>query len=188
MLNNLKILITGSDEPIVGEIRSAKALKMYGTCPYIYVECAKCKKRRWQTKSNYKKRKTDFCQKCNGTHSRGSLHWNWRGGKYINNGKYKGYIQVCVTPEHRFYCMAGKRHSVPEHRLVMAEYLGRPLTKDEIVHHKNGKKTDNRIENLELTTNGKHCKDHHRGYDDGFKKGYKDAMRLYAMGKGKNLC
>ena len=76
----------------------------------------------------------------------GSLGPNWKGGR-IKTGH--GYI---VCSGHRDHPRSTGEGVVLEHVLVMEKFLGRYLTDKENVHHKNGIRDDNRIENLELWT------------------------------------
>jgi hypothetical protein len=57
-----------------------------------------------------------------------------------------GYISI-YSPDHP---NRTKQNRVKEHRLVMEKYIGRYLTRREVVHHINGIRDDNRIENLLL--------------------------------------
>ena len=87
---------------------------------------------------------------------RGREHHGWKGGKLRTSA---GYIQI-YSPRHPNRTKCSKRGFggyVLEHRLVMEKNIGRYLFPWETVHHENGIKDDNRIENLELLPNqGKH--------------------------------
>jgi hypothetical protein len=67
----------------------------------------------------------------------------WRGGRFKEK---QGYVLV----KNRKHPCCNSSGYVREHRLVMEKHIGRFLKRDEIVHHLNGIKDDNRIENLQL--------------------------------------
>jgi hypothetical protein len=77
----------------------------------------------------------------------GERHGSWKGGRVVVDG---GYVWVHAMHAGPYASMANGSGYVPEHRLVMARHLGRPLVAGENVHHLNGKRDDNRLENLEL--------------------------------------
>lgn len=78
----------------------------------------------------------------------------WKGGKTFDKN---GYILV-LSKDHPF---AIRGRYVREHRLIMEKHLGRYLLPEEVVHHINEIKNDNRIENLSLFANvAEHTKYH----------------------------
>ena len=80
-------------------------------------------------------------------------HPLWKGGKTIAT---KGYIMVKKYNHPR----GGKQNYIAEHILVMEKDIGRYLTDEEVVHHINGVKNDNQIENLYLYNNSS---EHNKG-------------------------
>lgn len=86
-----------------------------------------------------------------------SKAWDsWRKPFQITTNGYV-IIHIPVHP------LASKDGYVMQHRLVMEEHLGRYLSHEEIVHHRNGIKNDNEIENLEVMTNAEHTTMHNIG-------------------------
>ena len=70
---------------------------------------------------------------------------------------YKGLTRHSAG--YNLFCEpAGKRQL--EHRLIVEKFLGRKLRRDEVIHHINGDKADNRIENLQIMDQSEHLKLH----------------------------
>ena len=77
----------------------------------------------------------------------------WKVEKIVSKGDYN-YAVVKDHPS------ATKNGYVLHHRIVMENYLGRFLNSNEVVHHINGIKKDNRIENLEVHDLAQHVRSH----------------------------
>lgn len=107
----------------------------------------------------------------------GSKNPRWNGGIIFSDG-YK----MIYCPEHP---NAKARPYIREHRLIMENHIGRYLTKDEEVHHKNGIKTDNRIENLQLMSKSEHTKHHMKGHSYGIGE-HKDTSDRVCFSCGSN--
>ena len=82
---------------------------------------------------------------------KGAKNARWVGGRSLINGYVRLNIDYPHPNAYVEYRSGGevRRWRILEHRLVMSAILGRPLDRWDIIHHKNGDKTDNRPENLE---------------------------------------
>ena len=134
------------------------------TAKYCSYECywkAKRGKKPWMTGKKHKtKSKEKMSEKVKQAWKRGvyNKRINHEGDKTNHS---LGYIEVKM-PNHP---MADKRGYVLEHRLIMAQKIGRMLKSTELVHHINGDKKDNRIENLRLLSRKNHNNIHPKERD-----------------------
>lgn len=125
----------------------------------VEVRCAECGKKMLLQPNQIKNRQHSFCDhECYGKwcseNRRAERSLQWKGGRRQNDS---GYMEIRLQPDDLFYSMMSIRHYVLEHRLVMAKHLNRCLLPWEVVHHINGIKNDNHLENLKLLgNNGSH--------------------------------
>lgn len=132
--------------PKLGDVISGTYLGLADRNKRMWCACELCKKERWVIIRKGKPSKR-VCLSCSRKNRIGSDCNAWKGGRRKSG---KGYVAIWVKKNDFFYPMADKRGYIREHRLVMAKHLNRCLLQWEVVHHRNGIKTDNRIENLQL--------------------------------------
>lgn len=157
-------------KPELGEIRRGRELGYrHRSNNYVWHACVDCGKERWVQFVQGKPLKLQCiaCKKLGiprGKETKakisrsrkgiiGSKHPSWMGGRNRVKG---GYIRVWLYPTDPFYAMVNNHSYILEHRLIVAQSLGRCLRDNEIVHHLNGIRDDNRITNLLLVSPNKH--------------------------------
>lgn len=136
-----------ADLPTVGKLRRGKELGYKSNRYYIWQACITCGKERWV---QYRKFGSLRCALCSLVRQERK---NWKGGWHTSSD---GYVRRLLRPDNPFYSMADKSGYVREHRLVMAQKLGRCLLMSEQVHHLDGNKGNNVETNLLLVSQANH--------------------------------
>jgi hypothetical protein len=116
-----------------------------------YKKCLICKKDYYV--HHFTKNIAQFCSyKC---------YWEDKSNK-LSGDNCRFYKRGWFYTENGYIGTSCKNKQTDMHRLIMEKHIGRKLASNEVVHHKNRIKTDNRIENLQLMTNSEHTKLHYK--------------------------
>jgi HNH endonuclease len=129
--------------PKLDEIKRGSEIGKSPADRYIWQACSDCGQERWVHLEGEQSRH----RRCKSCSKRGNRCYNWKGGRIL---RADGYIEVWIAPNDFFYPMVCRRGYILEHRLIMAKHLNRCLSPWEVVHHENGIRNDNRIENLAI--------------------------------------
>jgi uncharacterized protein YbaR (Trm112 family)/predicted RNA-binding Zn-ribbon protein involved in translation (DUF1610 family) len=152
--NRKKKMITLEGYEVLSRNDYFKKFGIKRSSSMIYYPCVKCGEKHWMARADLvRKSATGVCRKCFNKYMSdtiGEKRWNFNKNYRVKYGH--GYIQIRIKRDDPYACMAANGTFIAEHRYIMAKHLGRPLTRWELVHHKNCKKDDNRIENLQLVT------------------------------------
>ena len=159
-------------EPQQGDIRCGKDIGKNQHYYYIWGPCPRCQRFRWSSVQNVttvapdkpwadlreaKARRLAVFKRCSAC----------AGGQreavplqpYERRKTKDGYVYIAIPQDDPAFCWftrttTKKMIQVAEHRWVMAKRLGRPLLRGELVHHVDGVRHHNKIENLEIWVNG----------------------------------
>ena len=88
-----------------------------------------------------------------GVPRREKMNYGEKNGRFKGNRAYRAGYTFIRLPQHP---QANQGGYVREHRFVMEKHVGHYLTSNDVVHHKDGDKKNNKINNLELFTNSEH--------------------------------
>lgn len=143
---------------ILGKEYKCKSYRAWGNISRwkVLVECPICNKNAWVNETTIRyKDGFKMCKNCNNERFRtsGKNHIGYKNGK---TKKPSGYVYVLLEDTDPLLCMSITGNYVAEHRYLVAKKIGRPLKTSEHIHHLNGIKDDNRIENLKLVNGEEH--------------------------------
>lgn len=152
---------------LAGSERTAKAVRAAAEKRAlegrVSMTCAACKQPmiKWKSQVQRAKRPMTCSRPCMAKVMEKGGNHRWAEGRWKDSRQGYNHLRTDLLSEADRALIANPTaRQVLEHRLVMARHLGRPLTSVEMVHHVNGVKTDNRIENLHLTDWSEHSREH----------------------------
>ena len=112
---------------------------------FVKILCPACSKERWKSQTHARAAKTLYCLSCS--------------AKIIRQRQSSS--KPLSTPDnpflsHGYLAFCSKSKKIMLHRYLLEQHLGRPLTSAEVVHHINGERADNRLENLVILSHSAH--------------------------------